>query len=73
MVNQITDHLRYDFSTGFKYDPKVNSQGPFASLELVYDSFSNLEIGVNGEYDQETARGTDSTFTQFGVFLTWKL
>jgi tetratricopeptide (TPR) repeat protein len=72
LVNHITDHLRYDFSTGFKFDDRVSSKGPFASLELVYDSFSNLEIGVNAEFDQETVRGSDSTFTQFGAFLIWK-
>jgi tetratricopeptide (TPR) repeat protein len=73
LINHITDHLRYDFSTGFKFDDRVSSKGPFASLELVYDSFSNLEVGVNAEFDQETIRGSNSTFTQFGAFLIWKL
>ena len=72
LVNYFSDHLRYDFSTGFKYDDRVKSKGPFASLELVYDSFANLEVGVNAEFDQETVRGSDSTFTQFGAFLIWK-
>ncbi len=72
LVNHITDHVRYDFSTGFKYDDRVQSKGPFASLELVYDSLSNLEAGVNAEFDQDTARGSSNTFTQFGAFLIWK-
>lgn len=72
LVNNITDHLRYDFSTGFKYDDRVDSKGPFAILELVYDSFSNLEVGANAEFNQETVRGTNNTFTQFGAFLIWK-
>jgi len=72
LVNNITDHLRFDFSTGFSYNNRVNSKGPFASLELVYDSLSNLEAGVNAEFNQETARGSNSTFTQFGAFLIWK-
>ncbi|MCH8311611.1 MAG: hypothetical protein IID17_01335 [Nitrospinae bacterium] len=72
LVNNITDHLRYDFTTGFKYDDRVDSRGPFAILELVYDSFSNLEVGANGEFNQETVRGTNNTFTQFGAFLIWK-
>lgn len=73
LINHITDHLRYDFSTGFRFDDRVSSKGPFASLELVYDSFSNLEIGVNAGFDQETIRGSNSTFTRFGAFLIWKL
>jgi len=72
LVNQITDHLRFDFSTGFKYNDRVNSKGPFATLELVYDSFSNLEVGANAEFDQETIRGSGNTFTRFGTFLIWK-
>ncbi len=72
LVDHITDHLWFDLSTGFKFDDRVNSSGPFASLELVYDSFSNLEVGVNAEFDQETVRGSADTFTQFGAFLIWK-
>lgn len=72
LTDHITDHLWFDFSTGFKFDDRVDSKGPFASLELVYDSFANLEVGVNAEFDQETVRGSDSTFTQFGAFLIWK-
>lgn len=72
LVNHITDHLWFDFSTGFKYDDRVDSKGPFASLELIYDTFSNLEVGVNAEFDQDTVRGSNDTFTQFGAFMIWK-
>lgn len=72
LINRITDHLRFDFSAGYKYDNRVKSKGPFSSLELVYDSFSNLEVGAKAEFDIATARGTSSTFTQFGGFLIWK-
>jgi hypothetical protein len=72
MVRHITDHTRFDFSTGYKFDDRVKSHGPFAALELVYDSFSNLEVGVNSEFNQETVRGSNDTFTQFGAFLIWK-
>jgi len=72
VAKRITDHLRFDFNTGFKYDDRVKSKGPFAALELVYDSLSNLKVGVNSEFNQETVRGSNNTFTQFGAFLIWK-
>ncbi len=69
---RITDDLRFDFSTGFSNDNRVNSKRPLASLKLVYDSLSNFEVGVNTEFHKETARRSNGTFTQFGAFLTWK-
>ncbi len=72
LVDQITDHIRFVLSSGYSYDNRVDSKGPFASLELVYDSFSNLEVGLNAEYNQETLRGTNNTYAQFGTFLIWK-
>jgi hypothetical protein len=72
LVDYITDHVWFDFTTGYKFDDRVNSKGPFASLDLVYDSFSNLEVGVKGDFDIATVRGSEDTFTQFGVFLIWK-
>ena len=69
---RITPDLRFDFSTGYSSDNRVNSKRPLASLKLVYDSLSNLEVGVNTEFHKETARRSNGTFTQFGAFLTWK-
>jgi len=73
LTNQITKNLRFDLSSGFKYDNRVDSQGPFVFFDLIYDSLSNIEIGINAQFNQETARGTNNTFTQFGTYLTWKL
>jgi len=72
LLNRITDHIRYDFTAGYKYDTRVKSKGPFTSLRLVYDSFSHLDIGASAEFDIASARGTSSTFTQFGAFMIWK-
>ena len=73
LTNHITRNLRFDLSSGFKYDDRVDSKGPFVFFDLIYDSFSNIEIGINAQFNQETARGSNSTFTQFGAFLIWKL
>jgi len=73
LTNQVNKNLRFDLSSGFKYDDRVDSKGPFVFFDLIYDSLSNIEIGINAQFNQETARGTNNTFTQFGAFLTWKL
>lgn len=73
LTNQVNKNLRFDLSSGFKYDNRVNSKGPFVFFDLIYDSLSNIEIGINAQFNQETTRGTNNTFTQFGAFLTWKL
>jgi tetratricopeptide (TPR) repeat protein len=72
LSSQINNHLRYDLSTGFRFDNRVNSKGPFVFFDLIYDSLANIEIGASIQFDQETARGTNNTFTQIGTFLTWK-
>lgn len=69
----LLDNYRFDLSTGYNYDDRVNSNGPFVFFDLVYDTFSNFEAGLNIEFNQETQRGTDNTFTQWGAFLLWKL
>jgi len=69
----ITSHLRFDLAAGFKYDNRVDSKGPFVFFDLIYDSFSNIDVGMNVEFNQESARGTDNTFTQIGAFIIWKL
>jgi tetratricopeptide (TPR) repeat protein len=73
VTKQVNKNLRFDLSSGFKFDGQVDSNGPFVFFDLIYDSLSNIEVGVNAQFNQETARGTNNTFTQFGAFLTWKL
>ena len=73
VTNHITRKVRFDLTSGYKLDNRVDSNGPFVIFDFIYDSLSNLEVGINVEFNQETVRGSSNTFTQVGGFLTWKL
>ncbi|MFQ5450556.1 MAG: tetratricopeptide repeat protein [Nitrospinaceae bacterium] len=69
----VTDQLRFDLTAGYLYDNRVDSKGPLVIFDLVYDTLSNLELGIKTEFSKSSFRGTDNTFFQGGAFLTWKL
>jgi tetratricopeptide (TPR) repeat protein len=72
LTNHINKNLRFDLTSGYKYDDRVKTKGPFVFFDLIYDSLSNVEIGAHVQFNQETIRGSSNTFTQIGTFLTWK-
>lgn len=73
MSKDLSYHLHYDATVGFSFDPRIESSGPFVYFSLIYDTLKNLQMGINVEFNQETARGTDNTFLQIGGFLLWRL
>jgi len=72
LSHDVTHHLHFDLSTGYSYDDRIDASGPFVYGTLIYDTLKHLQIGLNGEFNQETNRGLDNTFVQFGGFLVWR-
>ena len=72
LSHDLTHHLHFDLTTGFSYDNRIGSSGPFVYSSLIYDTLKHLQLGLNIEFNQESNRGLDSTFTQFGGFLVWR-
>lgn len=73
LSHSITNNVRFDLSSGYRYDDRIGSTGPFVFFDLIYDTLKNFEMGANIEFNQESNRGTDTSFTQVGGFLLWKL
>ena len=73
LSRSFSTHWRYDFSTGYNFDSKTQDGGPFVLLNLVRDSLSNLQMGLNFEINQQLNRGDNNSFTKIGAFLLWKL
>jgi tetratricopeptide (TPR) repeat protein len=73
LSHAITNNVRFDLSSGYRYDDRIDSNGPFVFFDLIYDTLKSFEMGVNVEFNEESNRGTDTTFTQVGGFLLWKL
>lgn len=73
LSRSMVKNVRFDLYSGINYDDRVDSNGPFVFFDLIYDTLKSFEIVVNVEFNQESSRGTDTTFTQVGGFLLWKL
>jgi len=71
--NDFWNNFHYDLTTGYSFDTRIDSNGPFVYFSLIYDTWKNLQMGLNVQFSQENNRGIDSTFTQSGVFLLWRL
>jgi hypothetical protein len=73
LSRSLSTHWRYDFSTGYNLDSRTKDAGPFVLFNLVRDSLSNLQVGLNFEINQQLNRGENNSFTKIGAFLLWKL
>ena len=66
-------HWRYDLSAGYNFDSRTNDGGPFVLVNVLRDTLSNLQVGLNFEINQQLNRGENNSFTKIGAFLLWKL
>jgi hypothetical protein len=73
LSRSLSTHWRYDLSTGYNFDSRTEDGGPFVVFNLVRDSLSNLQVGLNFEINQQLNRGENNSFTKIGAFLLWKL
>jgi hypothetical protein len=73
LSRSLSTHWRYDFSTGYNYDSRTEDGGPFMVFNLVRDTLSNLQVGLNFEINQQLNREENNSFTKIGAFLLWKL
>jgi hypothetical protein len=73
LSRSLSTHWRYDLSTGYNFDSRTADGGPFVEFNLVRDSLSNLQVGLNFEINQQLNREENNSFTKIGAFLLWKL
>jgi tetratricopeptide (TPR) repeat protein len=72
LSHDLTHHLHFDLTTGFSYDNRIDASRPFVYGTLIRDTLNSFQLGLNFEFNQESNRGINNTFTQFGGFLVWR-
>jgi len=69
--DRLTDYLRFDTRVGYGYD-RINGDGPFLSLDLIYEPAPELESGLYLNGSNTTGRGADASLIQGGGYLEWR-
>jgi tetratricopeptide (TPR) repeat protein len=64
--------LRYNAFGGYAYD-RLNAKGPFFGVDIAYEPYTHLELGLAVSHSTTAARGTDGTVTRIGGYLLWRL
>ncbi len=63
----LTDYIDYSVFAGYNFD-RYNFRGPQYGGELSYEPIDAFELGLRYSISNTSGRGTDGTFTQYGVF-----
>jgi hypothetical protein len=66
---QLTDYIDYSVFGGYNFD-RYNFRGLQYGGELSYEPIDSFELGLRYSMANTSGRGTEGTFTQYGVFAT---